>query len=51
MESFWKKVDIILRIEKKFLTVYSLEFLEKGKYYKWMLKSFSIIFALEVDIL
>ena len=31
--------------------VYNFECLDKGKCYKWMLKSFNIIFAREGDIL
>ena len=38
--------------EKKFLTVNNFKFLEKkANFFKWMLKSFSIIIAKEGDIL
>ena len=51
MESFLKKGNIVLQFEIKYLMVYVFKSLEKYQWYKWMLKSFSITFVREGDIL
>ena len=48
---FRKKDHIVLWFENKGFAVYHFKCQEKGSCYKWKLKSFSIIFAKEDDIL